>query len=139
MGRSSPASWEKSAATGGGIIGIVGVAVAFLDPDRLLCELPGGLQIVRIELLRNDVVVGIQRGSGLFFFFNFAGSTGVKDVSGAACGDQDGKHQHQLNASFEFGIHGFLLNLSDFPGKALNRKGREGRKEDLYALQFVAG
>ncbi len=57
MGPSNPASWPKSEMFVRGLISKIGVAVAFLDPDRLLRKLFRAFYIVGIKLLRIHVIV----------------------------------------------------------------------------------
>ena len=45
---------------GGGIVRKIRIGVSNFDPDRLLRQLPGGFQIVRVELPGNDVIVRVN-------------------------------------------------------------------------------
>src|SRR5882762_1178455 len=99
---------RKVAAASSGVIRIIGMVVAFPDPDRLAGQLFRRLQVVGIELSGNDVIVRIQGRSllvGLGGFFSPLRIALVDDVAGTNGGDCNRQSQRQLDFLLRFCSH----------------------------------
>jgi hypothetical protein len=79
------------------IVTIVAAAVADFDPYWLLSQLLCRLQVVGIELFRDDVVVGVEGRRLLSGLFNGFGMALVKRVAGAQGRQEDGQEQRNLD------------------------------------------
>src|SRR5581483_3914663 len=77
-------------------VGIKRVSVAFFNPDRLLGQLPGGFQVVRIKFFRDDVVVGIERLWLLPLLIKLLSVAFVENVSGSRPSDEHREQKAKL-------------------------------------------
>jgi len=98
------------------VVRIIGVAIALFHPLRLLRQLSRGLEIVGIELLRTDVIIGIRISdvAGLLMSLDSDAVLValVKNVSRSSCSDRQQKPQRQPDSLFGFGAQ-HAVNLSD--------------------------
>jgi hypothetical protein len=66
-------------------IAVIGITIAFLHPDGLLRKLFRALEVIRIELLRIHVIVGVGIADVLSLFLALEGQTVlmplIKDVA----------------------------------------------------------
>ena len=93
------------------IVRVVRVVVSFFDPDWLVHQLAGRLQVKGIQLLWRDIVIRIERQFLLLRLFCLAGMTLIDDVTRAYCGNCNCYRQHELNFLFRFRVDLHMSNL----------------------------
>jgi hypothetical protein len=84
------------------IVGIKIVAIAFPYPDGLLRERARRLQVVRVQLLGSDVIVGLERRLGGRLRRGFGGVASAHDDPRAEPCQDEQRNQKELDTSFGF-------------------------------------